>query len=201
MTGAGNGRRPGGLPEEFQQEVRKQATQQAAKWTIGAIGLLALFAASGWWFYLKPKLIETFGGLPANAVVAFDSPGGCPDGWKIFDAAISRTIVGSTQGQSASPNHDEHGVLLSARPYRRDGGEEAHVLTTEEIPAHNHGIVDFLHNDFQRGQGGYVGTEKMGRDSAPVDPNTPIRYSDPTGGGKPHNIMSPYISLFYCVKQ
>jgi hypothetical protein len=199
MANADNGKRA--LSNELLEEIRKQAISQAAIWSVAAIGSLALIGGTGWWLYFRPALSASLGGLPGNAVVAFDLPTGCPAGWKEFEPAISRTIVGATRGQAASPNHDVNGRVLSARLYRQDGGEESHILTIEELPPHNHGIENIQHSEYLREEGrGYIGTEVVGRESSAPDPKAPIRYTETAGSGHSHNIMPPFVALYYCIK-
>jgi hypothetical protein len=48
------------------------------------VSLLAV-AVAGWGFYLSEKLPAWVGGMPRDAVIAFDDAGGCSklgDGWE-----------------------------------------------------------------------------------------------------------------------
>jgi hypothetical protein len=56
---------------------------------------------------------------------------------------------------------------LTERQFEVTGGEEQHQLALVQ------------HNDYLRGQGGYLGTESVGRDI---------------------NIMAPFVPLYYCQK-
>jgi hypothetical protein len=81
------------LSQEVAAAIRKEAIGQTAKWAIaGGIALLA-FAVTGWWLVLKPLLSERLGGVPKNAVMAFDSES-CPTGWGDYKEAVGRTIIG-----------------------------------------------------------------------------------------------------------
>jgi hypothetical protein len=185
------------LSAEMLASIRQEAINQVAKWAVAGGALLAVAAATGWWLYLKPRLIETVGGLPAGAVVAFDLPNGCPDGWTMFDRAISRVIVGSVAGRSAGePIRDRTGKVLTARPYRDEGGEETHSLTVEEMPPHRHQTPLVAAPD-QVTFG--VGTSARGIGGLNIQVNTGALTSD-AGGGKSHNIMPPFVALFYCRK-
>jgi microcystin-dependent protein len=83
----------------------------------------------------------------------------------------------------------------------QSSGEETHLLTLLEMPTHDHGLQFAQHGDYLRGNGGYVGTETMGRDTARSDPKFPVtRFTELAGGGQPHNILPPFIAIFYCQK-
>ena len=98
------------------------------------------------------------------------------------------------------PNADANDQPLRPHVYQSTGGEEKHTLTVAEIPPHDHGIQISQHSDYQRGSGGYPGMETVGRDAPRNDPKWPVRYTELVGGGQPHNIMPPFIALFYCRK-
>jgi hypothetical protein len=81
------------LSQEVAAAIKKEAIGQTAKWAIaGGITLLA-FAVTGWWLVLKPLLSERLGGVPKNAVMAFDAES-CPTGWGDYKKAVGRTIIG-----------------------------------------------------------------------------------------------------------
>ena len=66
-----------------------------------------------------------------NAVLAFntDKNAPCPRGWKLFDEASGRFIVGAGFGDGLTP-----------RNVKDKGGEEMHKLTEAEIPNHSHSV-------------------------------------------------------------
>jgi hypothetical protein len=170
---------------------------QVAKWAVGGILLLGLGALTGWWLYLKPKLIETVGGIPTGAVIAFDLPNGCPTGWTVFEPAISRVIVGSVAGRATeTPTKDMNGKPLTAHQYRADGGEEKHRMTISEMPSHHHqSALNAAPDQVSFG----VGSSTKGIDGIRVNIFTEALTSD-TGGGEPFGILQPFIALHYCRK-
>jgi hypothetical protein len=168
--------------EEIRKELKKEIASQAAKWLIaGAVAFVSI-AATGWWLYLKPKLVEIAGGVPTGVVAAFDAPEDCPAGWGTFEGAAGRTIIGTGKGQG-----------LSERRYREEGGEESHVLKVEEMPSHTHEVVQMI-----------LDNNVDGVDSKVVQSyehhNEP-RRSGAAGGNQAHNTMQPFIALKYCKKK
>jgi len=140
-----------------------------------------VLALSGWWLYLKPRLVEIVAGVPPGLVAAFDVPQGCPKDWTIFDEGFGRTIIGVGKGRD-----------LTDRRYREVGGTEAHALTVDELPSHNHGVIQMIHDHNVDG----VDSTTAGSG----DHHNQSRRSGPMGGGKTHNNMPPFIALQYCKK-
>jgi microcystin-dependent protein len=168
--------------DQLRRDLRKEVSQQAARWLVAAVVAGVGFAATGWWLYLKPKLVEIAGGVPSGVIAGFDGPDGCPAGWAVFTDAAGRTLVGVGKGRG-----------LSERRYREEGGEEAHTLTLEEIPSHTHEVIQMVHKD-----------EIDGVDSATTrsdEHHNESQRSGASGGGQAHNNMPPFLALTYCKKQ
>jgi hypothetical protein len=113
--------------------VRTEAIQQSAKWVIGGAVALVGFAAVGWWFYFKPSVIDTLGGVPRGAVMAFDrddlTEDTCPIGWVPFLEARAHVIVGAGD-PAKSPGkmrYDERQKLLQGYVLRQHGGEQTYA--------------------------------------------------------------------------
>ena len=140
-----------------------------------------------------------------GAVVAFDrkKEKPCPDGWHPFEPAGGRVIVGAGFNKNASKS----GTPLFPRPSLLDdepngtGGEERWTLTEAQMPPHQHGVYphagyvasgngDLAPNGAIQGAGG-------GDDRTHVWPN----LTSVTGGGKPFDIMPPFVALYYCIKE
>lgn len=111
------------IPAELKAAIRKEAVEQVSKWVIGAFVVLGGAAVFGWWLFLKPIIIDELGGVPKGAVAAFDLTDGCPGGWKSFDDASGRFLVGSGQSNGLTP-----------RLLRAVGGDEEHALVLDELP-------------------------------------------------------------------
>jgi hypothetical protein len=129
--------------------------------------------------------------LPPGAVMAFDREDNCPQGWVPYKAAGGRFIIGAG-------DHDNVGL----RKYKLSevGGEERHVLSIEELPAHDHKLQTQRSRNMQ-GANDYILDEFVGRDKPEIDPKRgTIVYTEKTGGGSAFNILNPYIALHYCRK-
>ena len=126
--------------------------------------------------------------IPSGAVIAFDRPSGCPEGWTEFTDGGGRFIIGVDGAKYKLP-------YVAGRPEYQMGGEEAHTLTVEEMPIHAHRI-----KRTSRSGGGvsgvFVDWNYMGE---PNDKGAVDGTAD-NGGSQPHNNMPPYIALYFCKK-
>jgi hypothetical protein len=87
---------------------------------------------------------------------------------------------------------------LPAHPYQSDGGEATHTLALAEMPSHDDGIMLLPIGDLNRTDK-YPGVVNVGRDAARKNEYwTVVRYTETSGGGQAHNIMPPFIALYYC---
>jgi len=124
--------------------------------------------------------------FPKNAVVAFDAST-CPDGWRTFDLAKGRVIVGVGRGNG-----------LTGRILSDTGGEESHKLTEDEMPSHKHRTVEA--GDTSNSSWG-VGDGMNGRHGVRWQNPHATSNTAPIGGGKSHNNMPPFVVLLYCIKE
>jgi microcystin-dependent protein len=94
-------------------------------------------------------------------------------------------------------------------------GEETHILTEAEMPAHNHGgVTGTDYPDHSHAYGGYQFGASYGGDNTTFNPTTGNNGAYPTGGatarhqhsiptdggGAAHNVMQPSIALTYLIK-
>lgn len=175
----GDGNGPNTLPREIKAEIRKEAVQQVAKYAIAGVAALIAVAGAGWVLYLKDKIPDWVDGVPSGAVMAFDLSDNCPDGWRRFDDASGRFIIGSGQGDD-----------LPKRTFRVIGGREVHRLANEELPPLQIIYSKPAFNGDKFSVGG-------GKADAVGMSNTPIDFG---GTSKPIDLLPPYIPLRYCRK-
>ena len=109
-------------------------------------------------------------------------------------------IIPDTRGRTGIGSGT--GSALTARTLGNKGGEETHVLTTDEMPSHSHSsnaIGTTIGLIIANGQ-----NTATTADSSSVEPNV---YAPPqaltinsTGSGNAHNVMQPFIVFNYLIK-
>jgi microcystin-dependent protein len=164
-------------------------------------------------------------GVPAGAMTPY-AGAAAPSGWLMCDgSAVSRTtyaslfgVLSTTYGagdgsttfnlpdlRSRLPIGAGQGTGLTNRPLATTGGEEAHVLTVAEMPAHAHPINDPGHShpnvfpDTSSAQGGSSGVRVNADAAGAVIAITGITEGQ-TGGGGAHNTVPPFLALNYIIK-
>ena len=90
---------PQHLSQELQDAIRKEVIQKTATYSVAAFIAFLGIAGTGWLLYLKDRVPVWVNGVPRGTVAAFDLSDGCPDGWKTFDPAAGRFIIGAGQGK------------------------------------------------------------------------------------------------------
>ena len=113
----------------------------------------------------------------------FASPYGIGDGSTTFTLpdARGRSPIGAGTGTS-----------LTARRLGETGGEENHILTTAEMPSHNHLLVAGAGAAAYTRGSSIVHMDDSANDRAPATANT--------GGGGSHNTMHPWLGFHYIIK-
>lgn len=125
-------------------------------------------------------------GVPTGAIILYSGTT-IPNGWALCD------------GNNGTPDLTDRFVIGAGRRYQVNdvGGEAEHILTVDELPAHNHTLSgDSVINSTTDGTvtvavGGYfITTSKF----------QTLNTTDTTGGGQAHNNMPPYYALCYIMK-
>lgn len=102
-------------------------------------------------------------------------------------------------GQNNTPDLTDKFILGAGNNYNvgNTGGEEGHILTTDELPEHNHTLSgDSIINSTTNGtvslgvSGYFITTNKF----------ETLNTTDITGSGSVHNNMPPYYALCYIIK-
>lgn len=181
-------------------QIREGATKNIGLTVGGALGTAAIAGAVAAWTAMKTWIVVDFppGLIIASTIECRDIRGG---GWSNFDAAGGRFIIGAgphpgnpgvTKSYTAFTTE---GALPSTGYEKSTGGEEKHILTIPEMPVHDHANsphVFLLQSDSNDTIGSV-------RDQTTGEPNlhTTGRIK-PEGGNQPHNIIPPYVALYYC---
>ena len=121
---------------------------------------------------------------------------------------LGTTYGGNGQTTFALPNlqasfvvHRGQGPGLSDRVQGEVGGSASVTLTANEMPAHVHALpMSDLPADRSNATGNYLAVPPdpvyaIGAANTGTSPNT----LQPAGGGVPHNNLSPYLAVNFCI--
>jgi hypothetical protein len=169
--------------------------EQLAVWLLALIGAASIWL---WGWIVGGGLTRVVGAIPSGAVVAFAKD--CPKelGWKQHSAAIGRFIVGAGTAdvpwQRIGADGKWSGELVKLTPHvlTETGGEENHLLTVAQMPSHSHNTFRATGN----GDSLYPKIEVMGPEHNAISAPT-----QNAGGNQPHNIMPPFVALYFCEKE
>jgi microcystin-dependent protein len=105
---------------------------------------------------------------------------------------LGRTIVGATPEEwmnNASAN-------ITKRDIGDSGGTETHILTVNEMPAHEHKTMSSLNfGNFGFGGVQWWGVGPGGANYGPYANTTSV------GSAAPHNNMQPFVAITYIIKK
>jgi hypothetical protein len=133
--------------------------------------------------------------VPSGAVIAFDSPIGCPAGWRAYDLASGRFLIGAGKPTDLS---------LTSYAYRTIGGAEKIQLTQPQLPPFTITYPVFRSNEFSLQNSGYPGYRFIGQAAREAASGASgiltSEQSDPVGKGQYIDIRPPFVAMLFCVK-
>lgn len=138
----------------------------------------------------SPNTISGYGTIPIGGIIMWSGQT-APNGWALCDGQNGtpdlrgRFVLGSGQGAG-----------LTARTIDQTGGEETHILSSNEMPSHHH-YTTFAHNGWPDGSSDREDNYYIMDKSRGSDKN--YNTSD-TGGGAAHNNMPPYYVLAFIMR-
>ena len=155
-------------------------------------------------------------GLPFIGEVKMFSSNYAPRGWALCNGQSLPlqqnlpmfSLIGTTYGGNGSTNFNLPD-LRSRTPLHWDqssyslgqpGGEVSHTLTTQEFPSHTHQAQGSSDNASSPVPTGKVLASALNLYTTPTA-TTPLLNPTiaPSGGNKPHENMSPYAVLNFCI--
>ena len=155
--------------------------------------------------------------LPVGAVVAFDLPQGCPDGWERFEAGAGRFLIGV--GKLGTRRYEL--PYIEGKPNYQKGGAYSQKISIQQMPRHSHDVRIYEHTHIARTT--IHDSNGPGSQGWPARGHRRFRSTDRTRGsptlarnalsssasrvvieregrGEPINIMPPYVALYFCKK-
>ncbi len=138
--------------------------------------------------------------IPREAIVAFTKPCEELDGWEDYSDSAGKFLLGAGRGVLRprgphKPSSELSEIQLSEVKAGDQGGEEAHILTTNEMPEHNHDSGSGKYLVTITGNLTKENTDSKGGNEINIKDGVKIRA---VGKGMPHNNMPPYVALYFC---
>ncbi len=96
--------------------------------------------------------------------------------------------------QGRVPVHEGSGFTLGQR-----GGEEAHTITQQEFPTHNHFVSVVNANASVGPAGNYFAAANNAYHQAPANTNLAPSSITNTGGSQAHQNMQPYLAVTFAI--
>lgn len=143
-----------------------------------------------------------------------------PRGWALCDGALlpinensalyallgtiyggdGRTTFGLPDLRGRAPIHFGNGPGLTPRTIGERAGRESVTLTTNEIPAHGHGVQGSA-GASSKSPSGLVPGFNSATSAYAVADGTKMATGmvEQSGGSLPHDNMQPYLALNYCI--
>lgn len=163
--------------------------------------------------------------IPIGTILPFTS-GNIPNGWLLCNGSeVSRTtysalfnLIGTTFGAGNGTTTFNLPNLKGKIPVGLDagqtefniigktGGEKTHVLTTQEMPTHNHSLTGLNNNNFTVQAGMGSGTSGIPNNVPNWGSYTSAHWFTGSfstvnaGGSQAHNNLQPYITLNFVIK-
>jgi microcystin-dependent protein len=200
----------------------------------GSSGVVSVWSRTyhtpeGWtpWFQLSTPQDPSTMGLTGE--MKMWPAANAPSGWMLCEGgAISRTtfaalfaLIGTTYGVGdgtttfnvpdmrgrVPTGFDSTQTEFNARG--KTGGEKTHLLTTAEIPSHNHLQTSHSHNFANGGNGALTdggGSVNYGVQNGTffgfkaAQPGATTAVNQVAGGGGAHNVLQPYLTIKYIIK-
>ena len=138
-----------------------------------------------------------------------------PHGWALCNGqllAINQnqalfSLLGTTYGGNgittfALPNLQGRVPIRFGNGFTQGGaaGEQTHTVITGELPAHTHAAIASANAADQGSpQGNYWAVESSNAYSSTPDSSMAPQALSFVGGGQPHDNMSPYLVLSFCI--
>jgi microcystin-dependent protein len=155
----------------------------------GIIDVYAGASAPSGWFLCQGQAISrtTYAAL----FTAIGTTYGAGDGSTTFNLPDLRGRVPLGVGTSSANGATAHTL-------GQVGGEETHVLSTSEIPAHSHVMGMYTSNNEASGYG--LASPGSGFGNRVLVATTVGNSTNNTGGGGTHNNLTPYVGMNFIIK-